>query len=190
MTSQPLFTLSLQQLAQLLSSDCSTVDGPPRTEYRSHTWSPPAVGWSHPWRGIQRVSRLASGPGRMTLSMQLAFNRLGFQGELNNGSQCIRVCSKLGTPVAVPFCYSHSIPGRQQTIEWRLWMRMTESHWQRRYTIFSLKRGSLLTVHKERQVQHSIEKLCGIYRPLSQALCDSTWRLSWNYLTVYFTFVT
>ena len=32
---------------------------------------------------------------------------------------------------------------------------------------FLAKRGSLLTVHKERQVHHSIEKLCGIYRPLS-----------------------
>ena len=31
--------------------------------------------------------------------------------------------------------------------------------WQSRTAYFSLKRGSLLTIHKEQQVQHSIKKL-------------------------------
>ena len=46
---------------------------------------PPCRGWSHPWRGIQRVSRLTSG-ARKDEAVYAVSLRLGFQGELNNGS--------------------------------------------------------------------------------------------------------
>ena len=68
-----------------------------------------------------------------------------------------------------PFSYTRSIP--RQVVESRVesvqWQKDGRVHWWRRHIIISLKRGSQLTTHEERQVQYSIDKLCGIYQLLS-----------------------
>ena len=41
------------------------------------------------------------------------------------------------------------VESRVESVVWK--ERMAELHWWRRHNIFSLKRGSLLTVHEEQQ---------------------------------------
>ena len=47
---------------------------------------PPGRGWSHPWHGIQRVSRLTSGPGRMKLDMPSVLGWVFKASYVNNGT--------------------------------------------------------------------------------------------------------
>ena len=66
---------------------CHAVDGPPsktvpRTEYHSHTWSLPAV--DGPTLGMASVE--AEKWARKDEAVYAVSLRLGFQGELNNGT--------------------------------------------------------------------------------------------------------
>ena len=61
-------------------------------------------------------------------------NRLGFRGELDNGTLCIRVCSVRSHglhAVTVPFSYSRSIPRHvvESRVESALWQVNGRVHW-------------------------------------------------------------
>ena len=85
------------------------------------------------WRS-KRMPRLISGPGRMKLTMRYVSlsRRLGFRGELNNGTlySCM-FGSKLWPPVTVPFSYSRSIPRQvvESRVESALWQENGRVHW-------------------------------------------------------------
>ena len=61
--------------------------------------------------------------------------------------------------MAVPFSYPRSIPWQvvESRVESVLWQENGRMHWWRRHIIISLIRDCQLTIHKERQVQYSIE---------------------------------
>ena len=96
-----------KQVAQFqVTMNCHAVDGPPsktvppdrpkqnnwspRTEYCSHTWSPPAA--DGPILGM--VFSKSVEPEKWTTKDEAVYAvslRLGFQGELNISTECIRV---------------------------------------------------------------------------------------------------
>ena len=78
----------------------------PRTEYRSHTWSPPAADGPTPvmaFRASVETEKWArKDEADYTVSLS---HRLGFRGEINNGTSSCMFGSKPWTPVTAPFSY-------------------------------------------------------------------------------------
>ena len=78
----------------------------PQTEYRSHTWSPPASDGPTPvmvFRASVEAEKWAR-KDEADYAVSLS-HRLSFRGELNNGTSSCMFGSKPWTPVTVPFSY-------------------------------------------------------------------------------------
>ena len=88
-------------------------------------------------------------------------HRLGFRGELNNGTFSCMFGLKPWTPVDSALQLLTQYSPRQvveSRVESVLWQENGRVHrWRHKYSIISLIRGCQLTIHEERQAQFSIE---------------------------------